>query len=82
MYSQPVDLSGKKLYRLQVGAYSTQDGANRAVQLVRAAGFNAVLEQSGSFSRVLAANIAGPNVYAAANRLGAMGFRQIWVREQ
>jgi cell division protein FtsN len=74
------DRSSGKIYRLQVGAYSTSDGASHAFQMVRAAGFEAVQEHAGNVFRVLATGISGANVDAAAKRLGAMGFRQIWVR--
>jgi cell division protein FtsN len=75
------DRSSGKIYRLQVGAYSTQSAAVKAAQLVQAAGLNPVLEQYDSKYRVLAAGIAAANVYPACLRLGSMGFRQIWVRE-
>jgi hypothetical protein len=75
------DRSSGKIYRLQVGAYSTQSAAVKAAQLVQAAGLNPVLEQYDSKYRVLAVGIAAANVYPACLRLGSMGFRQIWVRE-
>ena len=70
-----------KIYSLQVGAYNSLDSASRAFQLVRAAGFDAVYEQSGNVYRVYASNIPAQSVYYAAQRLGVMGFGQIWVRE-
>jgi cell division septation protein DedD len=75
------DRNSGRIYRLQVGAWSAPDAAGRALQMLQSAGFSAVQEQNGSLYRVLAAGIPAADVYAAAQRLGAMGFRQIWVRE-
>jgi cell division septation protein DedD len=75
------DRTSSRLYYLQVGAFSTLDGASAAFHLVRAAGFEAVQEQSGAYYRVFAAGVSGANIHAAAQRLGAMGFKQVWVKE-
>jgi hypothetical protein len=70
-----------KIFRLQVGAYSALEAANRAAELVKAAGFNVELEYYGSSYRVMAVGIASVDVYQASVRLGSVGFSQIWVRE-
>ena len=70
-----------KTYMLQVGAFSATETAFQAFQQVKAAGFDAVLEQAGNLYRVLAIGIPAKNVYFAAQRLGAFGFRQVIVRE-
>jgi transcription elongation GreA/GreB family factor len=75
------DRSSGRVFRLQVGAYSAQDAANRAAQLINSAGFLVETDYSGSVYRVMAAGIAAVDVYSAAVRLGALGFGQIWVRE-
>jgi cell division septation protein DedD len=75
------DRSSRKIYRLQVGAYSSAESAARCYQSLRAAGFNPVQEQMGAIYRVLVTGIPAADVYSAAVRLGAMGVRQIWVRE-
>ncbi|GHV96455.1 hypothetical protein AGMMS50293_27750 [Spirochaetia bacterium] len=75
------DQNSGKIYRLQIGAYSAPDMAVRIAQQMQTVGFNAAYEQSGAFYRVLVTGIAAADVYAAAVRLGSMGFRQIWVRE-
>jgi hypothetical protein len=72
--------SGKR-YRLQVGAYSLPDMAEKAVLLVKSAGFDVEREYSGSIYRVLAVDIASEDVYSAAVRLGSLGFSQVWVKE-
>jgi cell division septation protein DedD len=71
-----------RLYQLQVGAFSNLESANHAFQLVRSAGFDAVQEQTGNVYRVYAEGVPAQTVQFAAQRLGVMGFRQVWVREQ
>jgi hypothetical protein len=75
------DRNSGKIYRLQVGAYSAQDTANKTAELMRAAGFQVQIENSASIYRVMAAGIASADVYSASVRLGSLGFGQIWVRE-
>jgi len=71
-----------RLYQLQVGAYSSVETASRALRQLQAAGFDAVQEMtSSSMYRVYATGIPAAIVYDAAQRLGAMGFSQVWVRE-
>jgi len=71
-----------KMYLLQVGAYSTPEGAAGAVQLLRGANFYVVEELFGDIRRVIAANIPAAMVYPAIQRLAQLGIRQIWIREQ
>jgi cell division septation protein DedD len=75
------DRSSRKIFRLQVAAFSSIDGSSRVCQTLRAAGFNVVLEQYGSLYRVMVTGIPSADVWPVAQRLGSMGFRQIWVRE-
>jgi cell division protein FtsN len=75
------DKNSGKIYKLQVGAFSSIDTATAVYQQVRAAGFDGVLEQAGTWYRVLATGISAANVYAAAQRLGAVGFKEVLVRE-
>jgi len=75
------DRNSGKIYRLQVGAYSAPEVARRAAELMRSAGFDVELEQSGSIYRVMAVGIASVDVYQASVRLGSLGFGQVWVRE-
>jgi len=70
-----------KTYRLLVGTFSGADGAFPVFCQLQAAGFEAVQEQTGSTCRVFAAGIPAASVYYAAQRLGAMGFEQVWVHE-
>ncbi|MCL1991468.1 MAG: hypothetical protein FWG66_00780 [Spirochaetes bacterium] len=51
-----------------------------AASLVSAAGFIVGYEHTNGLFRVAAINIDTHDVARAVQRLGAMGFRQIWVR--
>jgi len=75
------DPHGNRLHRLQVGSYSGIGSASIAMRQVEAAGFYAAQEQHGGWFRVMAVGVHSSNVQAAVQRLGAMGFTQIWVRE-
>jgi cell division protein FtsN len=70
------------VYRLQVGAFSARESIDRAMRQLQAAGFEAVQEPAGNnLFRVLAVGIPAQNVYGAVQRLGSIGFSQVWVRE-
>jgi len=64
-----------------VGTYPSVDGAFHDYRQLQAAGFEAVQEQAGAMCRVYAVGIPAPSVYYAAQRLGAIGFEQVWVQE-
>ena len=70
-----------KVYRLQVGAYGALETASRVVQDLRGSGFDAIYEQAGMNYRVLAVGIPSSMAYHAVQRLGALGFREIWIKE-
>ncbi|MDR0496965.1 MAG: SPOR domain-containing protein [Treponema sp.] len=76
----PDPLSGR-IHSLQVGAFSTPEAAARTAQMLGAAGFQAVYETSGLLYRVLAVNVPAAMIVPAIQRLGALGIRQIWVRD-
>ena len=76
------DPADGKVYRLQVGSFSSPEAAARIVEQMRAVGFNAFQEQSPPFYRVIASDVPSAMVFYAAQRLGAtLGVRQIWVRD-
>ena len=75
------DPRSKKVYRLLVGTYPGVDSAFRIYRQLQAAGFEVVQEQVGDMCRVFAAGIPASQVYYAAQRLGAIGFGQVWVQE-
>ncbi|MCL2192047.1 MAG: hypothetical protein FWB78_01460 [Treponema sp.] len=70
-----------KMYRLQVGAYSGTGSASITMRAVESAGFIAVQERYGNLFRVFVDEIPSRNVQSAVQRLAALGFTQIWVRE-
>jgi len=70
-----------KTYRLLVGTYPGIDSAFHVYRQLKAAGFEAIQEQAGTMCRVYAAGIPAASVYYAAQRLGAIGFEQVWVHE-
>ena len=71
-----------RVYRLQIGAFSSAETAARAVRQLQAAGFDATQElTSNNMRRVFAAGIPAASVSDAAQRLGSIGFSQVWVRE-
>jgi cell division protein FtsN len=75
------DPNSNKIYRLQVGSFSAPDAADRTAQIIQSAGFDVAQEFNGTYYRVLVVGIPAASVYPAAQRLGAMGIGQIWVRE-
>ena len=70
-----------KIYRLQVGSYTSRANADRTERQVKNAGFDAAQETYGSLHRVLAEGIRADDLIAAKNALGAAGLKEIWVRE-
>ena len=79
------DPSSNKVYRLQVGSYSTPEAAARNARLVGSLGFDIVTEPyrsaTGMVYRVLAVNVPAVMVQYVALRLASTGIKEIWVRE-
>jgi cell division protein FtsN len=73
--------SSRRVYRLQVGAFSAPEAADRVLTYVKSNGFNVERECTGSVYRVIVTGIPAANVRAACVRLGSLGFSQVWVRE-
>jgi cell division septation protein DedD len=76
----PDPLSGK-VYRLQVGSYSSSESAAGIMKILETAGFVPVNEPHANLVRVLVTGIQAASVQSAIQRLGSIGFTQIWVRE-
>ena len=70
-----------KIYRLQIGSFSTQLTADRVSRLVGSLGFNVAQEWTGAMHRVLATDVPAALVSSAVQRLGLIGIEQVWVRE-
>ena len=75
------DPNSDKVYRLLVGTYPGVDSAFPVYRQLQAAGFQVQQEQAGEMCRVYAAGIPASQVYYAAQRLGAIGFEQVWIQE-
>ncbi|MCL2763264.1 MAG: SPOR domain-containing protein [Treponema sp.] len=75
------DPKSNRMYRLQVGFFSTPEAAERAVQQIKTAGFAFSWELSGSIYRVFAVNIPAADVYFTVHRLSSTGLRQFWVMD-
>jgi len=71
-----------KMYRLLIGSYPGAEAAYHVYRQLQAAGFEAVQEQAGAMCQVFAVGISAASVYYAAQRLGAIGFEQVWVYER
>jgi cell division septation protein DedD len=75
------DPNNGRNYRLQVGSFSSTEGAAFTMQLARSAGFNVIEERYGTLHRVVATDVPSAMIPSAVQRLGAIGIRQVWVRE-
>ena len=77
------DSGSGEIFRLQVGpVYATEESALEIARLVGAIGFNTSLERDGLHQyRVITTDIPASMIPFAAQRLGAVGIRQIWVRD-
>jgi len=71
-----------RIYRLMVGTFFDSFRASSLVNQLQNAGFEAVQENVDGEYRVFAVRIHASNVENAASRLGAMGFRQVWLYDE
>jgi hypothetical protein len=74
-------LKDRKLYKLQVGAFTRKTAADDLAATLRKEGFSPDHEISGDWNRVIIIGIRGSDVGSVAERLGAVGIKTIWVRE-
>ena len=70
-----------KIYRIQIGSFSSPGAAAIVEQQARNAGFITGCEMYGSLNRVLVLNIPAAEVYNSVVRLVAVGLRQFWIRD-
>jgi len=68
-------------YRLHVGSYTQTRNADRAERLLNAMGLTTGREIFNGFTRVYIVNISAKEMFSVIQRLGAVGFRTIWIRE-
>ena len=75
----PEPTSGR-IYNLQVGAWYNEESAASVIRQLQRAGFQPAQERSENMFRVYAANVPASIVYYAIQRLGNMGFSEVWIR--
>jgi len=69
------------VYRLHVGSFKQIKNADRAEKLLNAMGLSAGRESFNDFIRVYVVNVSSENVPFIIQKLGIVGFRTIWIRE-
>jgi cell division septation protein DedD len=74
------DPNGKEIYRLQVASFLNPDAASELENQLKAAGFNAAIEYYSNLHRVLVTDVPSALVQYTAQRLEALGIKQIWIR--
>jgi hypothetical protein len=74
------DPNNGKIYNLQVGAFSTREAAMDLSIKLRGASFDVSQEFTGALYRVIVKDIPSYMVYYAAQRLGAVGIKEIWIK--
>jgi hypothetical protein len=72
----------KKIYRLQVGSYLVSANAIRAFNQLRNEGLRPAYEKYGNYTRVVLSGIRADDVSRYAEKIGALGFAEIWCREE
>jgi hypothetical protein len=70
------------IYRVQVGAYSSMHNATEVFNFLLASGFSPAYETYGSYYRVVIPRVYPSEMDNLSRRLGAQGFREIWVRKE
>jgi len=76
------DPQSGKVYRIQVGAFSTITLAQGCFDRLKAAGFTPAYEQNGSLYRVVLSSVRAADVFNTTQRLYAAGFTQAVIREE
>jgi hypothetical protein len=70
-----------KLFQIQVGAFKDIQNAERAFEMLNSASLNPVYDKYRDFTRVIAAGISTKDITACLGIVQALGFREIWIRE-
>ncbi|MDR0657113.1 MAG: SPOR domain-containing protein [Treponema sp.] len=69
-----------KLYRIQVGSFSSVSAVVRARERVINAGFNAYYERYEEMYRLVLIHVPSADIPLIAEKLGNAGFRELWAR--
>ena len=75
------DPNSNRVHRLQVGTWSNLESASFVFRQLQVAGFHSVLEDTQGSFRVYITDVPASVVSFAVQRLGHMGFREVWVRD-
>ena len=76
------DPGGNGVYRVQVGAFSRTALAQDAYDRLRNAGFRPAFERHENLYRVVITGVRAAEMSQVAQRLGAAGFAEVWIREE
>jgi hypothetical protein len=76
------DSKNGRVYRVQVGAFASTAFAQSYFDRLKAAGFSPAFERHGELYRVVVAGVKAADMAQVAQRLGAAGFKEAWVREE
>jgi rare lipoprotein A len=71
-----------RIYRVQAGSYKSAANARAAFDRLNSAGFRASYERFDGNYRVVISGVPASEIQAVACRLGAAGFREIWIRPE
>jgi cell division septation protein DedD len=74
--------SAYRLFRVQIGAFKTQQNAQEAFNILLYAGFHPAFERQGNLIRVSIPWVRGSELPDLAGRLYSLGFREAWIREE
>jgi hypothetical protein len=75
------DTGRSTIYRIQVGAYSSNVGASVVFMQLRDAGFDPAYEYFNNLFRVVIEGFSASEIPRAREQLAALGFTDMWVRE-
>jgi cell division protein FtsN len=76
------DAESQKNYRIQVGAFEDTINARKVYETLERTGFSPALERYEEFYRVVLPGIRAADIPQAAQRLGALGFAEVFVRPE
>ncbi|MCL2127392.1 MAG: SPOR domain-containing protein, partial [Treponema sp.] len=76
------DPQNGRIYRVQVGAFSSQVFAQECYDKVKTTGLSPAFERYGNLHRVVISGVKAAEMPQIAQRLGAAGFKEAWAREE
>ena len=77
--TQPLE-SGK-LYQIQVGAFRDIQNAKWAFERLDSAALNSIYENYREYTRVIVVGIPAENMGAFLEKIKALGFHEVWIKE-